>query len=410
MFPGQCVEHEQFTHLIQDIALLNSLGIKLVLVHGARAQIDSCLQQQGYTSQFHQDLRITEPDHLNAIHQAVGALRIRIEAALSTGLPNSPMHGAHIDAVSGNYVFASPFGVIDGIDYQHTGKVRRVDAQAIKNALSHDNVVVVSPVGYSLTGEVFNLSYDEVATSVANAIGAEKLIAFTEKIGVCDQENNLIRELTVTDCEKQLPAITKDLGSSLLLSLRACYKACSGNVARAHVISYVEDGALLEELFSRDGSGTMVYGDSYETLRQASIEDVAGILELLEPLEKQGVLVRRSRELLEAEIEQFFIIEKDGTVIACGALYALDNAAAELACLAVREEYQNRGRAALLLKHIEQTACSKNIETLFVLTTQTAHWFIENGFQASKASKLPESKQHLYNYQRNSKIFSKILV
>ena len=409
LFPGECVEHEQFAHLIHDFALLSSLGIRLVLVHGSRPQIDAGLNAHGFSSRFHQGLRITEPQHLNAIHQAVGALRIKIEAALSTGLPNSPMHGSHIDAVSGNYVFATPRGVIDGIDLQHTGKVRRVDTQAIKNALSHGAVVVVSPVGYSLTGEVFNLSYHEVATRIAVAINADKVIAFAEQGGVIDDDGHLVRQLTVKDCEKYMRGLTDDKPSNLQLSLLACYNACQEGIARAHIISYAENGSLLEELFSRDGSGTMVYRDSYESLRQASIEDVGGILELLEPLERQGILVRRSRELLETEISRFRIIEKDGTIIACGALYPFENNMAELACLATRPEYRNQGRAALLLAHLEKLANSQGIDQLFVLTTQTAHWFIEQGFEPADTERLPSSKKKLYNYQRNSKVFIKTL-
>lgn len=409
MFPGECVEEERFIHLIQDIALLKSLGIKLVLVHGARRQIDECLQQHGHSSQFHNGLRVTEPQHLVAIHQAIGALRIRIEAALSTGLPNSPMHGAHIDAVSGNFVSAAPCGVIDGIDHHHTGKVRRIDVHAIKNALNLGSVVVAGPLGYSLTGEVFNLSYEDVATQIASAINAEKLIALTESEGIRDENNDLIRELTLGDCERHLQTMNEDPTSTVFQSLRACYRACYNGVARAHVISYRDEGSLLEELFSRDGAGTMVYSGSYESFRQASIEDVAGILELLDPLEKQGILVRRSRELLEREISRFSIIEKDSTIIACSALYPYENGMAELACLAVRKEYQNQGRAALLLKHVEKAARAQNVSRLFVLTTQTAHWFIERGFEKSELSELPESKKQLYNYQRNSKIFIKSL-
>jgi amino-acid N-acetyltransferase len=408
MLPGQCLQSANVQPIVNDIALLNSLGVRLVLVHGARPQIDLHLAAAQLNSHFHQGLRISEAAHMKAICQAVGELRIEMEAALSAGLPDSPMQGAHIHTVSGNFVTGMPRGVIDGVDLQHTGKVRRVNQRAIRTALDQGAVVLVSNLGFSLTGEVFNLSYDEVATHIATALKADKLIAFTDAPGVTDEQGELQREFTMRDCERYLAG--RDSEDSILQQhLSACYQACRGGVPRAHIISYLSDGALLEELFSRDGAGTMVHSDSYETLRQATIEDVGGILKLLEPLERQGILVRRSRELLETEIGQFRVIEKDGAIIACAALYSFDNGTAELACVATRDDYRNQGRGAVLLKSIEQLARQQGIHQLFVLTTQTAHWFIEQGFQPADVRQLPGQRQQLYNYQRNSKIFIKEL-
>jgi amino-acid N-acetyltransferase len=408
MMPGQCIRDRHFQSIVNDIALLNSLGIRLVLVHGARPQIDEHLETCGLESEFHQGLRISENRHMGAITRAVGELRVDIEAALSAGLPNSPMQGAHINTVSGNFITAMPQGVIDGRDLQHTGKVRRVNAKSIRSALDQGGVVLVSNLGFSLTGEIFNLSYNEVATHVAIALKADKLICFTDKPGISNEEGELQREFTLRDCERFLNERSEE-DSILPLNLSACYEACRNGVPRAHIISYLDDGALLEELFSRDGAGTMVHSDSYESLRQATIEDVGGILELIEPMERQGILVRRSRELLETEIERFRVIEKDGAIIACAALYPFENGMAELACVATKNDYRNQGRGALLLKSIEHIARQQNIRQLFVLTTQTAHWFIEQGFQPADVSSLPSKRQQLYNLQRNSKVFSKEL-
>lgn len=406
MLPGQCVRDANFQLIVNDVALLNSLGIRLVLVHGARPQIDTHLQASQIGSQLHHGLRVSESKQMEAITRAVGELRIEIEAALSAGLPNSPMQGAHIHTVSGNFVTAMPQGVIDGIDLQHTGKVRRVNSRGISAALDQGAVVLISNLGFSLTGEIFNLSYNEVATHTAAALRADKLIAYTDGPGVLGEQGELQREFTLRDCEHFLNQ-NRNEESILQLSLSACYEACRAGVPRGHIISYLADGALLEELFSRDGAGTMVHSDNYESLRQASIEDVGGILELLEPLERQGILVRRSRELLETEIDQFHVIEKDGAVIACAALYPFDDETAELACVATSGGYRNQGRGAVLLKSIEQIARQQNIRKLFVLTTQTAHWFIEQGFQPGDIGNLPSQRQQLYNYQRNSKIFIK---
>ncbi|MGH1470507.1 MAG: amino-acid N-acetyltransferase [Cellvibrionaceae bacterium] len=411
MLPGEACEDDNFHFIVNDIALLNSLGIRLVLVHGAQSQISSHLTTNGFTSNFSHGLRVTETEHMPAVSQAVGAVKVSLEAALSAGLPNSPMQGAHIKTVSGNFVTAMPRGIIDGIDFQHTGKVRRIDTHAINHLLDEGSVVLVSNLGYSLTGEIFNLSYGEVASQIAIALHADKIISLTHSQGVYSDDGSLQRELSLHDCEKVLP-ISNELSieeTNIRLSLNACYQACRQGVIRAHLISYQKNGALLEELFSRDGSGTMIHNDSYELLRQASIEDVGGILELLEPLEKNGVLVRRSRELLETEITKFKVIEKDGTIIACAALYPFPDGQAEIACVATHLDYQKQGRGALLLRNLENSAAHMNVKRLFILTTQTAHWFIEQGFQKGSLDQLPADRQNLYNLQRKSQVLTKAL-
>jgi amino-acid N-acetyltransferase len=406
MLPGAALQDSNFIDIIHDIALLHSLGIKLVLVHGSRPQIDSRLKQSDIHSTLHGSLRITEKQHLSEIIQAIGEAKTQIEAALSTGLPNSPMHGSSIRSFSGNFIAAKPWGVVDGIDLQHTGKVRKVDTAALGMILNNKAIALVSPLGYSPTGEVFNLSFIDVATEIASSLQADKLIAYTADNGFCNQQSNLLRQLTLQECAAQLSLL--DASHEHSQSLQACFEACKNGVNRAHMISYKTDGALLQELFTRDGSGTLVHNDTYETIRAATINDVGGILELIEPLEKQGVLVRRSRELLESEINQFTVMEMDGTIVACAALYIHANNA-ELACVATHLDYQKGGRAATLLRAIEQQAIYQGVTQLFVLTTQTAHWFMEQGFQEANLDQLPESKKDLYNFQRNSKIFTKAL-
>lgn len=409
MLPGAAMLDSNFANIIHDIALLNSLGVRLVLVHGARPQIDARLALEQQHSDFFQQWRITDALHVSSVTQAVGEVRFGIEAALSTGLPNSPMHGSHIRVVGGNFITAKPLGVIDGVDLQHTGKVRRVDSSALNQALDNDAIVVISPVGYSPTGELFNLCFADVATHIVSALQADKLIAFSSEAGFSDSHGELKRQLSLSECADQLQQLKDDHEKSQ--SLQACFDACQQGVPRAQIISYCENGALLQELFTRDGSGTLVHRDNYEFVRQATIDDVGGLLELIEPLERQGALVRRSRELLESEIEQFTVLEKDGAIIACAALYPFTSgtALAELACVATHPDYQKGGRAARVLNAIEATAKSQGFTELFVLTTQTAHWFIEQGFAAASLERLPSEKQSLYNFQRNSKVFIKVL-
>ena len=318
MLPGAAITHENFTNIVQDIALLTNLGVRIVLVHGARQQIDEQLNTLNIDSQLHHGIRVTDKDSLKCFMNAVGNTRFAIESALSTGLPSSPMHNADIQVRSGNFVTAMPCGIVDGVDFLHTGKVRKVDAHGLDEVLFNGSVALVSPLGYSATGEIFNLTYTEVATQIAIELGADKLIAFTKENGVINDDGQLQRQLTLLQCEKLL--LKKDTTDSHF-SLKACYKACDQGVNRAQIISYKEDGGLIKELFTRDGFGTMVHRDSYETIRRARIDDVGGILELIEPLENDGILVRRSRELLEQEIGHFTVMEIDGTIISCAALY-----------------------------------------------------------------------------------------
>ncbi len=407
MLPGEALAHPNFSNIIHDLALLNSLGVRLVLAHGARPQIDHLLENSGHHSSFHRNLRISDHNTMHTITQAIGAARIMIESALSAGQPNSPMQGAQIPVISGNFVSAMPYGVIDGIDLQHTGKVRKVNAKHLNLALDSNAVVILSPLGYSVTGEAFNLAYTDVASHAAIALKADKLLVFTETGAVYDQETNLIHQLSLQQCQRYL-IDSRDTADELNNILQTCYNSCLNGVPRAQLINYTQDGALLNELFTRNGLGTMVHTDHYEQLRTANINDIGGILNLIEPLEESGILVRRSRELLETEISCFSVLEKDGTIISCAALYPY-NDKAELSCVVTHPEHRNGGHAAVLLQYMEQNAKNQSINTLFVLTTQTAHWFLAHGFIAGEMHDLPDEKRDLYNLQRNSKIFFKPL-
>ncbi|MDX1802661.1 MAG: amino-acid N-acetyltransferase [Alcanivorax sp.] len=409
MLAGELLAGPALPALIHDLALLNTLGIKLVLVHGARPQISERLAAAGIESTFEQHSRITDAAALDGVLAAVGALRLKLEGLFSMGLANSPMHNASIQLISGNFVIAKPVGVRNGFDYQHTGEVRRIEVDPVRRQLEAGNVVLLSPLGSSPTGELFNLNAEEVASSAAIALRADKLIIMGSDIRIHDSNGRQLRELgpqqagrMLADNQLQAPGLERQLTA-------ACHAASNG-VARAHLLDASEDGALLKELFTRDGCGTMVTRENYETLRSARIEDVGGILELIEPLENDGTLVRRSRELLENEIQRFVIIERDGMVIACAALYPFpQDSIGELACVAVHPSYRNGERGAQLLGYVERRAREQGLEKLFVLTTLTSHWFQQQGFAAAGVDTLPGARQSLYNWQRNSKVFVKPL-
>lgn len=397
----------QFASLVHDLALLNSLGVRLVLVHGTRPQIEACLQQRNADFQYVHGLRVTDDTALECVKQAAGSVRVDIEALLSMGLTNSPMAGARIRVVSGNFVTAQPLGVRHGVDYCHTGEVRRIDTQAIHRRLDEGALVLLSPLGYSPTGEVFNLSAHDVATATAIQLQADKLIYLVDGKGITDNRNRLLGELTLQQAEDLLAGKHK-LNEDAANSLASAITACRHDVPRVHILDRHIDGALLLELFSRDGCGSLVMQDPFEDTRQAQLKDIGGILELIEPLEKEEVLVRRSRERLEMEIDHFTVVERDGMIIACAALYPfIEEKLSELACLAVHPDYRKHGRGDALLKYIERQSRQLGIQQLFVLTTRTAHWFRERGFKSGSIDKLPIKRRALYNYQRNSKVFIK---
>lgn len=407
-FSGDALMAPNFSNLIHDIALLSHLGIRLVLVPGIRTQIDKRLKARGIASHYQNGLRITDDKTLPVVKEAAGVVRVEIEAMLSMGLVNTPMSGARLQVASGNFVTAKPYGVHDGVDFCHTGTIRRIDTGAIHSALEKGQLLMLSSLGYSSTGEIFNLRTEDVAMQAAIDLHADKLIYLLDQQSIRNTQKKIIRQLTPAGCDTLITR-RRALSEVNKTYLANGARACRHGVPRTHLLSYHQDGALLSELFTRDGCGTMINSDNYEGLRDANTEDTAAILELIEPLQSSNILVRRSHEQLKGEIEHFSVIEREGMIIACAALYGYDGNLAELACLVTHPSYANEGRAELLLNTIESRARAAGINQLFVLTTHTAHWFRERGFQPGDINHLPVKKRQLYNYQRNSKIFIKSL-
>jgi len=409
MFGGEAVASKGLRTLLYDVALLHSLGVRLVLVAGARPQIDEALARHGEQPRYEGGLRITDEVALQCVKEAVGATRVELEALLSMGLPNSPMAGARLRVATGNFVMAQPVGVVDGVDYQYTGKPRRVDAEAIRQRLDDGAIVLLTPIGYSATGEAFNISSHDVAAAAATALGADKLIGLLEEPGLFDAEGSQSSQLSPQEAE-QILGSGRDLGHDVERHLVAAIQACRGGVPRAHLVARSSDGALLRELFTRDGVGTLVTSETFEGLRPATRGDTGGILALIEPLEEQGILVRRSRNMLENDIDRFTVIERDGMIVGCAALYAYPKEAiAELACLVVHPDYRTAGRGDQLLGYLERQCGSQGLRSLFVLTTQTSHWFRERGFESCELDALPKARRSLYDQGRGSKILLKQL-
>lgn len=422
-FGGEVVDDGQFVSLSHDLNLLASLEVRIVLVHGARPQIESRLKRANLETKLAGGLRVSDDQTMEVVKEANGSIRVEIESLLSMGLVNSPMAGSDIRVASGNFVTAKPIGVLEGVDLQHTGEVRKVDAIGIQKRLDDGEMVLLSPLGYSPTGEAFNLSLEDVAVSTAIALDADKLIFLMDSSGVHNARGELLREMTSQKAKNLLQHVknnhfensknlheTPNITEDEAYYLPAAIKACDHGVARTHLICRHTDGAILQELFTHDGIGTMVTEMPLESMRQAEIDDVGALLQLIEPLEAEGILVRRGRERLEMEIEQFYVMEHDGRVIGCAALYPfLQEKTAEFACLAIHPAYRGGGRGDRLFHYCEEQAKELGFKTIFCLTTRTEHWFLERGFMEKTVTALPAEKQKIYNLQRRSKVFVKKL-
>jgi amino-acid N-acetyltransferase len=413
---GEAIAAGKLQHIAQDLAMIQSMGVKIVLVHGFRPQVNEQLKAKGHTPKYSHGIRVTDEVALDCAQEAAGQLRYEIEAAFSQGLPNTPMADSTVRVISGNFITARPVGIVDGIDFQHSGLVRKVDIAGITRTLDMGAMVLLSPFGFSPTGEAFNLNMEEVATSVAMALQADKLIFVTEIPGIRmnpalpeGEDNPIDTELPLATAEKLLATLpAANLPTDVGFYLQHCVKACKNGVERSHIIPFAVDGAILLEVYVHDGIGTMVVDEKLESLREATEDDVGGILQLIEPFEKDGTLVKRSRTEIERDAGLYTIIEHDGVIFACAALYAYPEAkTAEMAALTVSPEVQGQGDGERVLKRIEQRAKAAGLDSIFVLTTRTTHWFLKRGFVLVDPDWLPEARKRKYNWDRKSQVLVK---
>ncbi len=413
---GEAIAAGKLTTIAQDLALIQSMGVKIVLVHGFRPQVNEQLAAKGHTPKYSHGIRITDSVALDCAQEAAGQLRYEIEAAFSQGLPNTPMAGATVRVMSGNFITARPVGIVDGVDFQHSGLVRKVDTAGIMRTLDMGAMVLLSPFGFSPTGEAFNLTMEEVATSVATDLQADKLIFLTEIPGLAldpskpiSEDNPIDTELPLLAAEKMLATLPgAQLPTDTAFYLQHCVKACKAGVERSHILPFALDGALLLEVYVHDGIGTMVVDEKLESLREATPDDVGGVLQLIEPFERDGTLVKRDRTEIERDITNYSIIEHDGVIFGCAALYAYPEArTAEMAALTISPQVQGQGDGERILKRIEQRAKAAGLDSIFVLTTRTMHWFIKRGFAQVDPDWLPEARKRKYNWDRKSQVLVK---
>ena len=415
--PDALLDTPLFNNLIPDLTLLSHLGVRLVLGFGLRAQVDALLNQEQEPTTIIDGRRVTNDAALNAILTSSGRARARFESQLSMGLPNTPMAGARLSVCSGNFISAQPFGVHEGIDYEHTGTVRQVHSVELQSHLASGNIVLLPPIGYSLTGDIFNLPAEEVCTETAIDLKADKLIFFVDSLPV-DQDGQVIREASANTIEHLAP---QQANEGLTRTLDRAIKACRNNVTRVQLLKLCDPNALLRELFTRDGGGTLITAERWEHLRAATIHDVAGIINLISPLQDNGTLAVRTREQLELDIEHFVVCEREGMVIACAAMFAdantgtqageenVSEALGEIACVVTHPDYRGQGRAGELIAHLENKARALQVKTLMLLSTSAAHWFIERGYTEQLREDMPTPRKIAYDDKRKSKVFIKLL-
>jgi amino-acid N-acetyltransferase len=416
---GEAIAAGKLQAIAQDLALIQSMGVKVVLVHGFRPQVNEQLAAKGHAARYSHGIRVTDGVALDCAQEAAGQLRYEIEAAFSQGLPNTPMAGATVRIVSGNFVTARPVGIVDGVDFLHSGLVRKIDTAGILRSLDFGAMVLLSPFGFSPTGEAFNLTMEEVATSVAIELQADKLIFLTEVSGIRkdpaaeeSEDNPVNTEITLASAERMLAALPAALQpTDTAFYLQHCVKACKAGVERSHILPFSVDGALLLEIYVHDGIGTMVIDEKLESLREATQDDVSAILQLIEPFEKDGTLVKRDRTAIERDADHYTVVEHDGVIFACAALYPYpEERTGEMAALTVSPQSQGQGDGEKILRRIEQRARAMGLNSIFVLTTRTMHWFIKRGFQPVDPDWLPESRKRKYNFGRKSQVLVKKLV
>lgn len=402
VLPGEAVQHPNFVNLVHDLALLQSLGVRLILLQGARPQIQSLLDENQIEAPIENGVRVSTSDAMPHIVNACNTVKTELESAMSAGLADSPMHQLNLHTLSGNFVSAKPFGVRKGIDYEYTGEVRSVDTASVFRALDTGAAVLMNTLGYSSTGEVFNLSLSNLLHSVSEATKADKIICFTDGGHLGPKLDHQI----LKPSSREIPTHGDDNTSHLIQGAVAAVQA---GVQRAHILNYEIDGALLQELFTHDGSGLLISEEEFVSLREADLADISGILELIQPLQESGALVVRTREILEQEISNFSVVVIDDTIAGCGALVPLEEGQAEIACIAVHPEFRGRGFASRLIDGLETKAARLAKKGIFVLSTQTTHWFMERGYEPTTSEQLPSNRKSLYSSERKPKVLYKVL-
>jgi amino-acid N-acetyltransferase len=399
---GAIVEDDNFNNLLLDIALLRSLRILVVLVHGAGHQIRQLAEQTGQTPSNIDGTGVTDAATLQLALSAAN----RVTHEILEGLSANDLRGAY-----GNALVAHPAGILQGVDHQFTGRVERVDYALLLALLENDIVPVIPPLGCDGEGHTYRLNSDAVAVEVARALRAVKLIYLAPMPGI-SRAGELLRQLTIDEAENVLKKQRSQVSPPSLSKLEQAVRAARGDVPRVHIIDGRVEEGLLAEVFSNEGIGTLVHANEYQAIRRAQKKDVRAIHTLIREGTENDELLRRSRAEIERQVEDYYVFEVDRNPVACVAVHFYpEEQKAEMACLCVDAKYENQGIGAKLMQYVEVQAKAGGAAALFCLSTQAVNYFVQKGgFRLGSADELPAGRRERYERSgRRSRILSKEL-
>ncbi|WP_455383308.1 amino-acid N-acetyltransferase [Salinispira pacifica] len=400
------IDHQLFPVLVKDLVLLHRTGIQVIVVPGARERIDEILNRYEIGCEVVNNVRISTPAAMPFIKMAAFDTANRVMTLLS---------GSNISAVIGNWVGARSMGVISGVDFKDAGVVDRINLEMVRKALSDGLIPIFPCIGWSSVGKPYNISSDELATMLSIELKADKLFFVTAADSVSGERYSLpdnpsiaedghLSRMTLSEAAVFLLLNGDRKGDPLLDVLRFAHRACGGGVQRVHILDGRIEGAALKEIFSNLGSGTMIYSNQYEQIRQMRQEDVTDVLRIMQPLVSRSVLIPRSRQNLEENMADFVVYEVDGTIHGCAGLHTYDGSIGEILGVAVDRRYGRYGIGHKLIEFLVSRARANDIHRVYVLTTQTSDWFERLGFRQGELSDIPEQKRAVYDHTRNSRI------
>ncbi len=399
---GGIVTDENFSNILMDIAVLRSLSIRVVLVHGASAQIRALAEKQGVVASNLDGSGVTDCETLTLALTAANRLTHEILEGLSAN---------DLRAACPNAIIAHPLGILGGVDHLFTGKVERVDVELLQVLLQQGIIPVIPPLGFDGEGKTYRVNSDSVAVALAEALKAVKVIFITTYDGLFRQ-GQLFRQMLASDLDQILAHQRDDLPPESFSKAVHAAAACRAGVQRVHIINGRLDEALLAEMFSNEGVGTLVYANEYQQIRRALKKDIPSILKLIHPSVENDELIRRSRSSIEKAVGEFYLFEIDKNPVACVALHAYpEGGKGELACLCVKPSHENQGIGRKLLQYVESKAREQGFTELIALSTQAFTYFqSKGGFQEGTRDDLPVSRREKYDQSgRNSKVLVKRL-
>lgn len=400
-------EAPSFPSLMNDLALLAQTGIRVVIVPGAKEWIDAVLTEYEIPWSYEGAVRLTSGQAIPFVKMAAFEVATRFMTALSA---------SRIDSVIGNFVRARGLGVVNGIDYGHSGVVEKILVEPLSRVLQMGMVPIIPCIGWSIAGKPYNLPSDEIALEVCRALGAVKFFILSAHgplmtsqyqvpTGLSCDTSGRIGRLTLQEAQAILD-MNSPQKDRPLEELQLALRAGRAGVERVHLVDGREEGAVLRELFSNLGAGTMIYADEYESIRPLLADDIPQILRLMEPLMEQGILLRRSADDIHEKIKDYVVFDIDGSVHACGALHDWGEGQGEIAALATDPLYGELNMGRRIVGYLIERARKQGMKRVFVLTTRTHDWFEYLGFKEISVEELPERKRRLYDYKRKSKVFA----